>query len=70
MIWLKSISVGLGAVVIFAVVIGFVIPMLITTRHGGGMTALMIVPNRLSTWLIPIAVFLLGFGWELWRLGR
>ena len=63
MIWLKSIGIGLIAVLIFvilaaagSVLLGHLYP---TSMFGFSL--------RLA-WLILMAVFLLGFGWELWRL--
>ncbi|HEX8802012.1 MAG TPA: hypothetical protein VF772_25540 [Terriglobales bacterium] len=69
MIWLKSISMGLVAVLIFAI-IAVLAATLVSSRQGG-MTAFMplVAARYLSTWVFLAAVFLLGFGWELWRLG-
>jgi hypothetical protein len=75
MIWLKSITMGLTAVLTVAVLIMGVGWFAYLTRPAGVVFVALrlpavVPPRQVSGWLILTALFLLGFGWELWRLGH
>ena len=64
MIWLKCIGTGLVAVLVFVLL--FLVGSAILARIHIGFFSF----AWWLMWLALTAVFLLGFGWELWRLGR
>ena len=65
MLWLKSIGVGLAAVLVFTLL--FVIGSAVSVHlRPAGMASF----SLSLLWLALIIVFLVGFGWEFRRLGH